>query len=147
MVHNRYIPLLLCLCILAVSAQAQAKSTRWSSELSHEQHRQMQKILHEAAPKIKLLRDGLQQKIIELKNFAYASPNDYETLALLGQELQNQRRILRQELKKLDEKLLREVGVSLHGYRGRDCNSLANEHIISESPAKKYRQDIPHHTE
>ncbi len=147
MVRYTYISYILCLCLIGISTQTQAKSARWSSELSPEQEKKIALILEEAEPRIQTLRQAMQSKMKKLKNFAYASPNDNETLASLGQELQKLRKDLRKELKILDEKLQQEVGVIFQGYRGRDCNDLAKEQYIDEQSIRKHWTATPHHTQ
>ncbi len=145
MLQNKYIPYLLCLMFFGLSHPALAKDYRWSEDLSAEQMQRAQEILREAAPKIKVLRKALQEKIQELKNFTYTNGQDPQTLAILGQELQERRQNLRQELKNLDEKLFEELGASLGGYRGRDCTSLARERVHDQQNIEKSQHTSSHH--
>ncbi len=145
MQHHTYICSMLCLLLLGLSHTASAQNSRWSSELSPEQQAQAEAILQEAAPHIKALRQELVNKIQELKNFSYNQEQDQQSLATLGHELHEQRQALRQALKDLDEKLIQELGVSLHGYRGRDCNNLTKERLGEKNALQKYTSDRAHH--
>ncbi len=142
-----YIPILLCACFLCMSSEASARNLRWSAELSPDQEEKALQIMQEASPKILAMRSALKEKILELKNFAYDSNEGHQQLAQLGYELQKQRQALQDELRNLDQKLMQEVGVSLHGYRGRDCNDLTKSSEIKKPSLQKYSTSPPHHTE
>ncbi len=147
MQYSKYIPLLFCMLMLNIHTTAQAQPYRWSTELSPKQEIQAKQIIDAAAPQIMAMREALQNKIQELKNFAYTSNSNHDTLATLGAELQTLRNELRNALKDLDEKLIQELGVSLHGYRGRDCSSLAREWAVKDQRLHKFSVETPHHTE
>ncbi len=147
MLHHKYITCLLCVLLLAASHTALAQKHRWNSELNSDQQAHLEAILQEAEPKISLLRQELYDKIQELKSFAYTQNQDQQALATLGQELQDKRQALRQALKELDETLIKEVGVSMHGYRGRDCNSLAKDRMEEQDTHQKYSGAPSHHIE
>ncbi len=145
--QHTYTILFLCAYMLCISFEAQAKHGRWSSELSATQKEHAQDIIRKASPEIEAMRVDMLEKIQELHNFTYTSSEDHQTLAKLGQELQQQRQALRKKLRALDKQLLEEVGVSLQGYRGRDCNDLCQTSVAQESNLEKHTMDPPHHTE
>ncbi len=147
MIQSKYIPFILCSLVLSIGYAMHAHAYRWHTDLSPEQEAKAQQIINETAPKITAMRAALQEKIEKLKNFAYTSPTDHESLALLGEELQSERKALRDALIALDARLVQEVGVSLHGYRGRDCNSLANAREYKDPTFQKHSVATPHHTE
>ncbi len=116
-----------CLATFAVVFASSAEEIpRWSRELNAEQKQHAQEIIQEFYPRIKELRREVSAKVKELSGFCYASVDDHEKLARLGKELQAAREALREELAKLDSRLMHEVGASLHGYRGRHHKALEN---------------------
>ncbi len=147
MISTKYISIALCFILLSVSSFAHTRERKWSAHLTPEQEKKAWIILEKYKPKIQTLRQGLRDKMNQLKEFQYSSPNDHEALALLGQELQKEREALRQELKKLDAELMQKVGGSLHGYRGHDCNSLLKGVSRSEVQIYKHSLPTPHHSE
>ncbi len=147
MIPIKYISIFLCLVLLSLGSFAHTRERKWSVDLTPEQKEKAQEIIDNARPKIRTLRQSLQNKMQELKEFHYKSSNDHEMLATLGRELQQHREALRQELKRLDKQLMKEVGASLQGYRGHDCNNLVKGSRQKTVQLEKHMRTVPHHTE
>ncbi len=147
MIPTKYISIALCFILLSVGSFAHTRERKWSIDLTPEQEKKAWVILEKYKPKIRILRQGLRDKMNQLKEFHYSSPNDHDALALLGQELQKEREALRQELKKLDAELMQKVGGTIQGYRGHDCNSLTKGVSRSEVQLHKHSLPTPHHSE
>ncbi len=142
-----YIPLLILAILICTASTTNAKlelDERWRQDLTPEQHEQAKEIIKEARPNIKKLRKDVKEKIKALQEFCYAESGDDQTLAKLGQELQEARDALRTELIALDEKLMQEVGVSIRAYRGRSSADLTKEY---DKSLHRHTSSIPHHGE
>ncbi len=147
MIPIKYLYIALCLMLVCISSLAHTREKKWSVNLTPAQKQRADEIIQEARPKIRTLRIALQNKMLELKEFHYKSSNDHDALALLGKELQQTREALRKELKLLDKRLMQEVGASLHGYRGHDCNDLVQGARQKSAQVEKRVIPTPHHTE
>ncbi len=93
----------------------------WMQSLSPVQQARAKSILAEARPRIKELRKRIQNKMVELESLNYDRATSPETLPRLGRELQLLRDELRAELLYMDDRMLREVGVSLGPPVTRGC--------------------------
>ncbi len=120
---------------------------RWSQDLTPEQRQQAKEIMKAAHPRIKELRKDVKVKIRALEEFCFAKAGDDQTLAKLGQELQESRDALRNELMALDKKLMQEVGVSIRGYRGRNSAGLSKETPQESVLLQRHINHTPHHGE
>lgn len=116
----------------------------WEGTISPAQHEKAEQILAEARPKLTLLRQDMMAKMQELKSLSYNNQTDPEDLARLGQQLQQQRDELLQELRALDKRLRSEVGenVRLRGYHGRGCAALT-ETSPCPSPQAGLQKQLP----
>lgn len=85
----------------------------WLQSLSPVQQAKAKSILEETRPRIKELRKRIQNKMVELESLNYDQETSPETLPRLGRELQLLRDELRAELLHMDDRMIREVGVSL----------------------------------
>ncbi len=149
MQRNIYILLIIGIFILipSVGNVQDNNAARWSQELSAEQQEKARDIIRQAHPRIKELRKEVRAKIDALEEFCFSKTDDEQTLARLGQELQQAREVLRHELKTLDNRLMQEVGVSIRAYRGRSSAHLGKD--VSQDSVKfhKHIKPIPHHGE
>ncbi len=149
MTPTKYMSIFLCLLILSIHSLAQsdnmAKDIKWNVNLSAKQQQQANEIVAKAKPEIDALRTSLNDKMSKLKHFHYADTDDHEKLVQLGQQLQVERKALRSALKKLDDELIKKVGVTLKGYRGRDCNNLTKQSKMKDASIVKHFVPIPHH--
>lgn len=93
----------------------------WLQSLSPVQQAKAKSILEETRPRIKELRKRIQNKMVELESLNYDRETSPETLPRLGRELQLLRDELRAELLHMDDRMLREVGVSLGPPVTRGC--------------------------
>ncbi len=135
---------IICASILSVSIAGHAQNPiQWEQGLSTEQQSKAQAIIQESYPRIKELRKAARTKVRQLEEFCYSSEDDHEELVRLGRELQATRDALRTELIQLDARLMKEVGVSLHGYRGRHHRAL--EKASRSLSVHKYEAKRVHH--
>ncbi len=150
MQRSTYISLLMFATLVLIPSVGNVKSNhdaRWSQDLSAEQHAKAKEIIKQVHPRIKELRKEVRAKIDQLEEFCFSKVEDEQTLARLGQELQQAREALRNELKSLDNRLIQEVGVSMRAYRGRSSAHLGKD--VSQDTVKlhKHITSIPHHGE
>lgn len=98
----------------------------WEGSLSPEQHQAAEDILGEVQPRLDSLRWEMRTTMEQLEALNYNNETEPGTLARLGQQLQEQRNALIQELHKLNTRLQQEVGdnVRMRGYFGRGCAAL-----------------------
>lgn len=103
----------------------QHRGSAWLNELTEEQRKDVERIVAEARPRLYELRRQMRDKMVELKSFAYDQNTDPDVFPRLGRELQTLRDALHKEIQALDQRIEDEVGVSVHGRRGRGCSGLA----------------------
>lgn len=83
-------------------------------------------ILDEVSPKMRELRQSLREKRKELRNLHYNVDTDPEAMVQLGIELQAKRKAIVEELRNINQRFKREVGVHVRFKipHSRGCSAL-----------------------
>ena len=93
----------------------------WLEQLPPNQQNKARRIIDDARPRVRELRGRIREKMAELESLSYDQGTSPDTLPRLGRELQQLRDALRASLMDVDERLRREVGVSLGPPASRGC--------------------------
>lgn len=109
---------------------------QWLATLPPMQRALTRRILRDAHPAMQSLRMAIREKKAQLASLSFDHDTKPEALPRLGQELQQLRRSLKQELQKLGDRLQREAGVSM-GPLGGDSFWLAPPPANKPAPQKK----------
>ncbi|MDD2966384.1 MAG: periplasmic heavy metal sensor [Desulfovibrionaceae bacterium] len=98
---------------------------QWLAQLSPEQRQQATLILQDASPVIRDIKHQMDQKMHQLEALTFCRETDPQALPALGQELQELRSRLKEEISTVNRRLQKTVGHPLPEPRGRGYSAIA----------------------